>query len=186
MSGPVKKNATYADLVDLPENVVGEIIAGNLYASPRPRVRHAAAHGEVLSQVQARFRHGEGGPGGWWILPEPELHFGEDTLVPDLAGWRMTRLPTLDPEAPYLTLAPDWVCEITSPSTARLDRVAKLPVYAREGVAHAWLVDPAIRLLEVLRLENGRWTITAQHVDDERARIEPFAEAELDLARWWL
>jgi Uma2 family endonuclease len=122
--------------------------------------------------------------GGWWILDEPELHLGPNALVPDLAGWRRTRMPHL-PDTAYFPLAPDWVCEILSPSTASLDRVKKLAVYAREGVTHAWLVDPDARTLEVLRIEAGRWTILATHAGREVVRAEPFADIDVELALLW-
>src|SRR5689334_25190870 len=124
---------------------------GELYASPRPAYPHARAAVVLVGKLGGAFDFGDG-PGGWWIYSEPELHFGDDVLVPDLAGWRRERMPRV-PRTPAFTLAPDWLCEVLSPSTARLDRAAKLPVYAREGVKHVWLVDPEARMLEVFRLE---------------------------------
>jgi len=124
-------------------------------------------------------------PGGWWILFEPELHFGEDVLVPDLAGWRRERLPVL-PNAAFLTQAPDWVCEIVSPSTGRIDRSRKMRIYAREGAGHLWLVDPTPRTLEIYRLERAHWIVVANHGDDDVVRAEPFDAIELALVRWWL
>jgi Uma2 family endonuclease len=118
------------------------------------------------------------------LLFEPELHLAEDILVPDLAGWRRERLPVLPTEA-YLTLAPDWVCEVLSPSTNKLDRAEKLPVYAREGVLHIWLVDPLSHLLEVLRPENDKWTLLGAFRDSERVRAEPFQDFELELSVLW-
>jgi Uma2 family endonuclease len=186
MSGPVKKGATYHDVMNLPENVVGDLIEGELFVTPRPRVRHAAVQIQIAQELHGRFRWAEGGPGGWWILPEPELHLGTAILVPDLAGWRIERMPSPDPAALFLTIAPCWVCEILSPGTARFDRVAKLPAYADAGVRHAWLVDPDSRTLEVLRLEGELWVLAAQHADQEQVRAEPFTAAEIDLGRWWL
>lgn len=130
------------------------------------------------------FHEGRGGPGDWWILDEPELHLGADVLVPDLAGWRKTRMPHR-PDTAYFPLAPDWVCEILSPSTAVVDRVKKLAIYAREGVAHAWLIDPALQTLEVFRLEGGRWVLLGTHAGNEVVRAEPFAEIDLELDRLW-
>ncbi len=181
---PFDRPATYDDLVALPDIQVAEIVDGELHATPRPALRHARAGSLLGARLVPPFDDGRGGPGGWWILDEPEVHFGQDILVPDLAGWRRTRLPAI-PDAPFLTLAPDWVCEILSPSTAQLDRARKLAIYAREQVAHAWLVDPLARTLEVLRLEHGRWTILATHVNDEVVRAEPFTEIELELAALW-
>ena len=123
---------------------------------------------------------GRGGPGGWWILFEPELHLEADVLVPDLAGWRCERLPK-PPETAAIDLAPDWVCEILSPSTEKLDRARKLPAYAPRGVSHAWLVNPTSRTLEVLRRDGERWVLPGTFADDAFVRAEPFEAVELDL-----
>lgn len=187
MNRPVKTGATYDDLVDLPENVVGELIGGELWVTPRPRVRHGFLQFRLARDLDDRLPASSRRPDGWWFLPEPELHLDETVVVPDLAGWRVARMPALDPSAAFVTLAPDWICEIVSPSTARLDRVVKLPIYALAGVAHAWIVDPEARTLELLRRDDaGRWIVTAQHAGDERVRPEPFDAAEIDLTRWWL
>lgn len=186
MSGPVKRNATYDDLVELPENVVGEIIGGELYATPRPRLRHALTHGALQALLHREFHQGAGGPGGWWIVPEPELHLGPDTVVPDLAAWRVSRLAEI-PDVPFMTLAPDWLCEIASPSTARLDRAKKLPVYAAARVGHVWIVDPAARTLEVLALDpaHGQWRLAGAFSDADVVRAEPFADTPLAIAPLW-
>ena len=176
--------ATYADLRRVPDHLVAEIVDGELYATPRPALRHALAGSSLGDELVSPFQKGRGGPGGWWILFEPELHFASDVLVPDLAGWRRERLPVVPDEA-FLTLAPDWVAEILSPSTARLDRVQKLAVYAREHVAHVWLLDPGTRILEVLALEEARWVIQATFGQDERVRAVPFDAVEIDLAQLW-
>ncbi len=177
--------ATYADLEALPENVVGELIAGVLHASPRPGTPHAKATSEAFLDLGNPFQRGRGGPGGWWLLIEPELHLGADVVVPDIAGWRRERMPHL-PNSPAIELPPDWICEAMSPSTARLDRREKMPLYARAGVRYLWLLDATIRTLEAYRLQEGRWLQLAIHAEKERARIEPFADVELDLAQWWL
>jgi Uma2 family endonuclease len=177
--------ATYDDLLALPEHVVGEIIGGDLIVSPRPAPRHAVATSVLGGELGPPYHGGRGGPGGWWILFEPELHLGDDVLVPDLAGWRRERLPVV-PETPYFTLPPDWVCEVLSPGTARLDRQRKLAVYAREGVTHAWLLDPLERTLEVLRLDGHQWVIVGVHANDEEIRAEPFEATSLPLARLWV
>ena len=131
------------------------------------------------------MKRDRGGPGGWILLFEPELHLGADIVVADLAGWRRERMPELTNEEPYFTLPPDWVCEVLSPSTGKTDRARKLPMYARDGVSHAWLVDPLLHMLEVLRLVEGRWSIVSTHVDDEKVRAEPFDAIELDLSILW-
>ena len=182
---PLDRPATYEDLLKVPDIMVAEIVDGELHASPRPAPPHASAAFVLGGGLVPVSQGKHGGPGGWWILPEPELHLGRDVLVPDLAGWRRARMPDM-PRTPYFPLAPDWVCEILSPSTASLDRLKKLAIYAREQVAHAWLVDPLARTLEVLRLEAGRWTILATHGDSEVVRAEPFAEIELALAPLWV
>ena len=155
----VKRNATYDDLCALPDNMVAEIIDGDLFASPRPASPHALASSMLGAALIGGFAGDPGGagvPGGWWILDEPELHFHRDVLVPDLAGWRRERMPTV-PNVAAFELAPDWACEVISPSTGEIDRGRKMWVYARERVGHLWIVDPILRTLEVYRLEKGRW-----------------------------
>jgi Uma2 family endonuclease len=131
------------------------------------------------------YRRGIGGPGGWIILDEPELHFGDDVLVPDLAGWRRERFSAITGDTVGIEVVPDWVCEVLSPSTARLDRARKLPLYARERAPHAWLIDPAAQTLEVMRLDGERWSLMATYAEDARVRAEPFDAIELDLAALW-
>ena len=179
-----KPRATYEDLLKVPENKVAEIVDGELYVSPRPAVPHAVVASVLGVDLGGPFDQGRGGPGGWGILYEPELHLGEDVLVPDLAGWRRQRLPAF-PKAAFLTLAPDWVCEILSPSTERLDRARKLGIYARESVANAWLVNPETRTLEVYRRSEDRWLLLATHASDALVRAEPFDAIELDLLPLW-
>src|SRR6185503_7712374 len=173
MSRPLKKNATYADLCEVPENFVAEILGGDLYAFPRPASRHSFAASVLGAELMGPFHRGKNGPGGWWLLNEPELHFDADVLVPDIAGWRRERMPTF-PDAKYITLAPDWVCEVLSPSTEKIDRSKKLAIYAREDVQHVWLVDPRLRTLEVLRRDSQRWSLVAVHEGGASVRAEPF------------
>jgi Uma2 family endonuclease len=183
---PARRRATYDDLMKVPDHMVAEIVDGELYASPRPAAQHALAC-SALGQDLGPFSRRRGtpaGPGGWWILFEPELHFDDDVLVPDLAGWRHDRMPTV-PDVAYFELAPDWLCEVVSPNTGRLDRVRKMPVYAREGVGHLWLVDPITRTLEVYRLDGRRWVVASTHGGSEAIRAEPFADLEIDISRWW-
>jgi len=181
---PLDRPANYDDLAALPDVVVAELVDGELHATPRPAPQHTNVASLLGVRIGGPFHDGRGGPGGWWILDEPELHLSGNVLVPDLAGWRRTRMPRL-PETAYFTLSPDWVCEILSPSTAMLDRAKKLAVYAREGVDHAWLVDPAAGTLEVLGLAGGHWTILATHFGSVVVRAEPFIEIELDLGSLW-
>jgi Uma2 family endonuclease len=180
----LKKGATYDDLVRVPEHFVAEMFDGELYASPRPAMPHARAASVLGVELGGPFDRQRNGPGGWLILDEPELHFGNDVLVPDLAAWRRERLPST-PNQPYLTLAPDWVCEVVSPSTEYIDRRKKLRIYAREGVTHAWLVDPLRQSLEVLALESGRLEQTEVHHGDATVRARPFDAIELELRVLW-
>ena len=180
---PLKKGATYDDLRDLPDHYVAEMFDGELYASPRPAVPHARA--AMVLSVKLGGPFDRSGPGGWVFLVEPELHFGNDVLVPDLAGWRHERLPALRPDA-FMTLAPDWVCEVVSPSTESIDRGKKLRIYAREGVAHAWLLDPLRRTLEILSLASGRWTALDTHEGSASVRVSPFDAIELELGALWI
>jgi len=185
MANSRNRPATYADLYDVPENQVGEIIGGELFASPRPAVRHANVATLLGAMLIGPYRRGIGGPGGWVLLYEPELHFRDDVLVPELAGWRRERLADLPGDAAAVEVVPDWICELLSPSTARLDRARKLPIYARERAGHAWLIDPAAQTLEVMRLEGERWTLIGTFAGDAQVRAEPFDAIELDLATLW-
>ena len=179
-----RRPATYDDLLRVPDHLVAEILDGELHTSPRPAPRHADASSGLGGALRGPFDRGRGGPGGWRILAEPELHLRSDVVVPDLAGWRRTRLPALPQEA-YFSIAPDWVCEVVSPSTAAIDRVKKLAIYAREHIAHAWLVDPIAHTLEVLRLDAGRWMIVSTASGLDVVRAEPFDAIELDLSLLW-
>jgi Uma2 family endonuclease len=184
MADAARKRATYEDVLAAPAHRVAELLHGVLHTNPRPAGPHTAVTSALGEELGPPFKRGRGGPGGWILLDEPELHLGEHVLVPDLAGWRRKRMPTVA-DAPYFTLPPDWVCETLSPSTAKIDKTEKLPIYAEHCVAHAWLIDPALRTLEVLRLESGRWSIVAAHRDDAKVRAEPFDAIELDLGVLW-
>jgi Uma2 family endonuclease len=182
---PASRRAAYEDLLGLPENVVGEIIHGVLVTMPRPAIPHARAATRLGAELDGPFDRGKGGPGGWLILDEPELHLrGGHVLVPDIAGWRRERMPEA-PNAAAFEVAPDWVCEVLSPSTEATDRADKLPIYATERVSHAWLLDPIARTLEVLRLDGAGWRLVGTWRDDARVRAEPFDAIELDLAGIW-
>jgi Uma2 family endonuclease len=181
----IRSDATYADIEALPDHLVGELIAGTLYVSPRPALPHAVAASELGADLIMLFRRGRGGPGGWIILHEPEFWLGRDVLVPDVAGWRRERLPSV-PADRAMRLAPDWLCEVLSPSTARLERLQKLPVYAAAGVEHVWLVDPLARTVEVYRRQGETWLlVTIADGAQTEARLEPFEAVVLDLTAWW-
>jgi Uma2 family endonuclease len=179
-----RRTATYDDIVALPEGIVGEIIDGELVTHPRPSPPHARASTNLGFFIVGPFGLGINGPGGWVILDEPEIQFATHTLVPDLAGWRTERLPQL-PDTGPLHAAPDWVCEVLSPSTEQDDRRRKLRIYAEHRVGHAWLIDPAVRTLEVLRLHEGGWLIAGTYGNDDRVRAEPFAAVEIPLRLMW-
>jgi Uma2 family endonuclease len=184
MAARMKSGATYDDLVRLPENVIGELIDGELYASPRPGGPHALFTSVLGMLIGSKYHLGINGPGGWWILFEPELHLGPDTLVPDLAGWRRERMPAI-PDGHGFSIVPDWVCETLSGSTERIDRQKKLPVYARHGVPYVWLSNPKQKTVEVLELVDGRWTILGTYAGNDALAAEPFPLAEIDLPLIW-
>jgi Uma2 family endonuclease len=184
MADAAKKRATYDDVLAAPPQKVAEIVDGELILSPRPAARHGAASSVLGEELGPPFKRGRGGPGGWIIVDAPQLHFAGDVLVPDLAGWRRERMAVL-PDAPFMTLPPDWICEVLSPGSFRFDRKQKMPIYAEQGVRNAWLVDPVERTLEVFRLVENRWLLLATFADDERVRAEPFDAIELELGLLW-
>jgi len=176
--------ATYADIEALAPNMTGEIVRGVLYANPRPASPHARAATTIGEEIGPPFNRGKGGPGGWIILFEPELHLGDDVIVPDFGGWRRERMPEM-PETAFFTLAPDWACEVASPSTAALDRAEKMPVYARENVAHVWIVDPIARTLEIFRLDGSTYRVVVTYSGEAPVRAEPFDAIEIELGALW-
>lgn len=183
-AGPLGRAASYKDLCDVPDHLIAEILEGDLWVSPRPAMRHSHAAATLSAELIPPFQHGRGGPGGWWLLYEPEVHLTDDVLVPDLAGWRRDRLEKIGNPA-YMTQPPQWVCEILSPSTAKIDRNQKLRIYARERVSHVWLIDPIARTLEVLRLVDGRWVGVTTLKDDAVVQAEPFDAVPFPLTRIW-
>ncbi len=187
MPTPARKThpvATYQDVLDAPPHKVAEIIAGTLYMNPRPAMRHAWVSSVMGGELFNPFGRGRGGPGGWWIIDEPELHFGQDILVPDLAGWRRETMPVY-PDAAYCTIAPDWVCEVLSPSTRQLDLTDKRDIYAREGVTYLWFVDPDVRTLEAFQLKGGLWSLIASLAGDAAVSVPPFDAISFPLAALW-
>ena len=178
------RRASYQDVLEAPEHHVAEIVDGTLYTQPRPAPPHAVASSCLGGELTGPFGKGRGGPGGWWIIDEPELHLGEDIVVPDLSGWRRERMAEL-PDTAYFTLAPDWVCKVLSASTRRLDLHEKRPVHAREGVGHLWLVDPADRTLEAFELREGQWLLIASAKDDDPVSIRPFDAITFSLGDLW-
>ena len=184
--------ATYADLEAVPPHLVAEILGGQLVTHPRPAPRHARASSRLGALLGSAFDFGDVGPGGWVILDEPELHLGSDVAVPDLAGWRIERMPEL-PDTAFFSLPPDWVCEVISPATERYDRGAKRDIYARHGVGHLWLLDPIAQVLETFALRDGLWVVLATHISQSesqseaaaRVAVPPFDAVPIDLQRLW-
>ncbi|MCY4286217.1 MAG: Uma2 family endonuclease [Thiotrichales bacterium] len=179
-----RSRATYQDVLDAPPHRVAQILDGVLHTHPRPAMPHAHASSSLGMTLGPPFHHGSDGPGGWWIVDEPELHLGDDIVVPDLAGWRRERMPNF-PDTAYVTLAPDWVCEVLSASTRKLDVHDKRLIYAREGVGHLWFIDPAARTLEAFEFHDGRWLLIATAQDDDPIRIPPFDAVTFGLGRLW-
>ena len=179
-----QRRATYEDILALPEHVVGQVVDGDLHVHPRPASPHARAASVLGADLGSPFDRGRGGPGGWLILLEPELHLGPDILVPDLAGWRREHMPEM-PRSAFFTLAPDWTCEVLSPGTAKIDRGPKRRAYAREGVAYLWFVDPDERTLEAFRLDGESYLLLATFEDDARGHIPPFEAIELEVGALW-
>lgn len=179
--------ATYTDLLQLPEHWVGEILNGELYAQPRPAVRHARAASVLDRRVGGSFDAGGEGSGGWTILFEPELHLGDKPhiLVPDLAGWRHERMPAL-PDTAWIELAPDWVCEVISPSTASKDKILKMPLYRELGVEWLWLVDPEHKTLEAYQAIDKHWALLRAWGDSDLAHIQPFETVGIPLNTLWI
>lgn len=170
---PAIRRATYADLEKVPPHLVAEIVDGRLETHPRPAPRHATAASALGGELTSSFQRGRGGPGGWIFAVEPELHLGRDVVVPDLAGWRRERLGK-EPETAYFETPPDWVCEILSPATERLDRGPKRRVYSDASVSYLWLLDPKAKLLECFALAGGRWLLQATFEPGDEVRVEPF------------
>jgi Uma2 family endonuclease len=171
--------------LELPDNVVGEIIMGELHVSPRPAPKHATASSALGIEIGGPFQFGKsGGPGGWWILDEPEIHIEDSITVPDIAGWKRERMPQIPNEA-FFSIAPDWICEVLSPGTAAFDRAKKMPLYAEQGVKHLWLVDPIEKSLEVFENDNARWVLIHTYINDDKVRAVPFDAIEIELSSLW-
>lgn len=174
MVAPAKVDATYEDVVAAPANMVAELLGGELFLQPRPAGPHANAASVLGMILGPPFHLGRGGPGGWVILFEPELHFGREVLVPDLAGWRLADHPDFALDVAYFTAPPTWLCEVLSPSTRKFDRLKKLPRYNAAGVEHVWLVDPLERSLEAYRRVGPEWLVAGAYGDGETFELSPF------------
>lgn len=184
MTEHAKHPATYADLVAVPPHLVAEILFGKLVTHPRPHRRHGGAAGALGAISTNAFQFGVGGPGGWIFVPEPELHLGPHVAVPDIAGWRRERM-TESADKPYFEIAPDWICEIISPSTEKYDKGDKRRIYALYGVPHLWHLDPRAKTLEVFQLHDTNWLLTHTFVDTEDVRAPPFDAITFSLGLLW-
>lgn len=185
MGIPAPSKATYQDLHRIPENMIGEIINGELQTTPRPSYKHALVTSSLGSEIVGPYYKGRGGPGGWIILNEPEVQLGDHLLVPDIAGWKKERLPE-PPHTNWCDISPDWICEVLSPSTIRTDRIKKMPIYSQFNVGHIWLIDPIAKTLEVFRLKEESWLLVATFCDDDTVCVEPFLDIEINLQElWW-
>ena len=180
----IQEPATYQDVLDAPATMVAELVAGRLHLQPRPAMRHAMASSALGAKIGGPFGFDANGPGGWWIIDEPELHLGGDVVVPDIGGWRRDRMPAY-PDTPAADLAPDWVCEVLSPSTRQFDLVEKRALYGREGVPFLWLVDPAAKSLEAFALKGGVWVLDAALKDKDEVCLAPFDAISFPLSALW-
>jgi Uma2 family endonuclease len=186
--GPLRKRATYEDVLNAPADMTAEILDGELHLMPRSRRAHLRSASGIGSFLFGAFHVGVNGPGGWTILYEPELHLGPDPdiLVPDLGGWRAGRLVDReDEDEPFITVVPDWVCEILSPGTLRIDRMKKMPIFAREKVGQVWLVDPREKTVEVFRFEGSGYALVGAFGGDEAVQAEPFEAAAIPPEFLW-
>jgi Uma2 family endonuclease len=185
-SGADKRPATFEDLLNVPEDQFAEILNGELSVTPKPAAPHETV-AALIAQGLGPFNGepgGPGGPGGWIIAAVPHLRLGTDALVPDVAGWRRERMPEV-PNTPFVTIAPDWVCEVLSPESVKRDRIVKAKIYERDRVGHYWIADPMNRKLQVMRLEEDGFVIAGKFEGDKRIAAEPFEEMEMELGRWW-
>jgi Uma2 family endonuclease len=180
----LRRPASYADIEALPEHLLGEIIGGELLVSPKPAGPHVLAASTLAGILLNTHQRAQGGPGGWWILSEPELHLGRNVLVPDIAGWRREKMPRV-PQTHAFEIAPDWVCEVISPATRKIDRRKKPPVYHRAKAGHLWLLEPLNRTLEIFRWSEAGWVLAESFSDDDKVKAEPFEAAEIDLLELW-
>jgi Uma2 family endonuclease len=184
MADPAKKIATYADIEALPPHVTGEIIFGTLYTQSSLAPRHGVAQAALSAELANPFQKRRGGPGGWTFMIVPELHIGGHVLVPDIAGWRRERMPRM-PDKAYIEIAPDWICEILSDSTAARDRNEKRAVYGTMGVQFLWLLDPKLKVLECFNLVAGNWLLFGTYSGDTMVRATPFDAIEFYLGDLW-
>ena len=176
--------ATYADIEAAPEHLVAEIIDGTLVTHPRPAPRHAVTSHALAAELGQPFQKGRGGPGGWVFFNEPEIKFGDNILVPDIAAWRRGRFSGY-PDTNWMEIAPDWLCEVLSPSTEKRDRTVKFRIYAEAGISHLWLIDPRLQILEAYELRDGGRQRLGAWNGDQTVRVPPFDAITIALADLW-
>ena len=183
MADTARRPATIEDLDRTPaDGRVYEILGGSLEAQPRPRPSHSRAQSRLNGQLSDPFDAGRGGPGGWWLLTEPEVRRSQhDIVVPDVAGWRRERLARLPTNRPIDT-PPDWICEVVSPNDRGRDRVRKASLYLRAGIPHYWILDTDARSLEAFAARAGAWRRSGGRTDGDTPRIPPFESIELDIS----
>ena len=184
MAEPAKKRATYADLEAVPPHLVAEIIHGALVTHPRPSPPHGVAANMLSTELTYNKQRGKRGPGSWVFIQEPELRLGQSVVVPDIAGWRFERMPSM-PRTAYVDVAADWVCEVISPSTEHYDKNEKRGIYGSAGVPYLWLLDPRGKLLEVFQLVAGNWLLWRTFTGDEVVRAIPFEDTPFPLGQLW-
>ena len=184
---PRPRPSLYEQLEALPEGLTGEILDGQLYTQPRPAWPHVVAASGLGYELIGPFQRGRAGPGGWWIVDQPELHFIRDAEVdvPDLAGLRRERMIN-HPPVHRIEVVPDWICEVLSPSTESKDRKVKMPIYAKFGVPYAWLVDPVAHTLEAFVLEGGAWREIGRYAGGALVSVAPFAVVTINLDDLWV
>lgn len=182
---PHQKKATYADIQRLPDALRGEILAGELYVAPRPSPIHQKAMTKMTVQLGGHLGGNEGDERGWIFLTEPELHLNDEVIVPDLAAWKAKRVTSQFYSQAWVSVTPDWICEIQSPSTARIDRITKRRIYLGLQIPYYWLVDPLAKTLEALKKNENHWIEVGFHGGDEKVRIEPFQDLEIELSTFW-
>ena len=185
MSSAVKSKSVLEQWQELPDNVIGEIVSGELHVSPRPSPKHSNSASGIIDQLRTPFHNGRnGGPGGWIILMEPEVHMESHIMIPDVAGWKRERIPQI-PEEAFFTLAPDWVCEVISPSTAKLDRVKKMPIYAEKEIKHCWIIDPLAKTLEIFENDHFQWKLIGTYSENDNVKVEPFTDVVFTINEIW-
>ena len=186
MSGSVRTkhgNATTADLLAIPQDIrYHELIAGEIVQKATPSGEHGAAQRKLGTLIDPFDRRpGSRWPGGWWLVTEVEIELDlHETYRPDLAGWRRERVPER-PRGSPITIRPDWIGEILSPTNSGNDRVTKLNAYHQFAVPHYWIVDPGDETLSVFRWTATGYLLVLAARTGDRVRAEPFDAVEIEI-----